>query len=98
MMLKTDNIKIRTPLDPKKEMTVLRNAVIKRLKLKDTVIKDLKIIRRSLDARKKDDIFWVYSVAFSLGMKVEQVTEIVKNSRGKITYYSPIKYDTGADW
>ena len=98
MMLKTDNIKIRTPLDPKKEMTVLRNAVIKRLKLKDTVIKDLKIIRRSLDARKKNDIFWVYSVAFSLGMKVEQVTEIVKNSKGKITYYSPRKYDTGADW
>ncbi|MCR5209225.1 MAG: FAD-dependent oxidoreductase [Lachnospiraceae bacterium] len=97
-MLKTDNIKIRTPFDPDKETDLLRDALAKKIKIRSSYIKDLKIIRRSLDARKKNDIFYVYSVAFLLGMKVENITEFVKKSKGRINYYSPREYDIGADW
>ena len=40
----------------------IKRAVISELRVKDTAIKDLIIRKKSLDARKKDDIHYIYTV------------------------------------
>ena len=40
----------------------IKRAVISELRIKDTAIKDLVIRKKSLDARKKDDIHYIYTV------------------------------------
>ena len=44
----------------------LRSAVAKKLKIKKEDIKELKIHKKSLDARRKPDIYWVYEVDISI--------------------------------
>lgn len=50
-----------------------REAIIKKLKLKENVLKDFKILKKSLDARKRDEkgIFYNYSVSFRYPYKLK---------------------------
>jgi uncharacterized FAD-dependent dehydrogenase len=57
-MLRLDQIKIRVD-DGQPD---IRRAVCSKLKISDSDITDIGIIRRSLDARKKPDLFYVYSI------------------------------------
>ena len=45
----------------------LTGAICRRLRCRESDIADYEIIRRSIDARKKPELFWVYSIAFSVG-------------------------------
>ena len=50
-----------------------------------------KVIRRSLDARKKPELFYVYSIAVELNNRVEEA--ILRNVRdNRITRYEPVRY------
>lgn len=67
MQLEIKNLKL--PIDDREkelELELLKNAVSKKLKLADKDIQTLRIIKKSLDARKKDAIVFVYSVALTL--------------------------------
>ena len=44
----------------------LKTKAARELKLPTWAIKDVKITKRSLDARRKNDIHWLYSVAVSV--------------------------------
>ena len=57
-MLRINNIKLR--LD--EEESSLQNKIINVLKIKDNQLIDYQIYRKSIDARKKDSIHFVYSV------------------------------------
>ena len=49
----------------------LEEKIRKKLKRRDLKIRDLTVIRKSLDARKKPEIRWVYTVDFSCGQKLK---------------------------
>ncbi len=84
-MLKIDNIKL--PYDHGEE--ALANKV---KKLLNQPRFSLRIIRRSLDARRKPELFYVYTVAVTLDKKTEE--KILKFSKNKnITPYVPTVYD-----
>ncbi|MBO7362498.1 MAG: FAD-dependent oxidoreductase, partial [Lachnospiraceae bacterium] len=60
-MLRIDQIKIRVS----DKQPDLRKAVCLRLKISDSDITDIGIIRRSLDARKKPELYYVFSLCVS---------------------------------
>lgn len=66
-------------LDHKKESAVIRNAVIKALRISPEELQGYTIIRRSLDARKKEDIHYSYVVEASLTRE----EKVLKNKRLK---------------
>ena len=60
-------IRIRPGEDP----AVLPAKVAKAARVRESEIRDLKIVRRSIDARRKPDVFFVYSVDFSCSRKLK---------------------------
>ena len=57
--------------------SALREAICKCLKIKSDALLELEIIKRSLDARKKPDIFYIYTV----DVKVQGEDKILKQNR-----------------
>ena len=57
-MLRVNQIKIRAGQD----ISALKTALLKTLKIKSNELLDFRIIRKSIDARKKPDIYEVYTV------------------------------------
>lgn len=57
-MLRVNQIKIRAGQD----ISALKTALLKTLKIKSNELLDFRIIRKSIDARKKPDIYEVYMV------------------------------------
>lgn len=51
------------------ETDALKKKIIKELRIKETELVSLQILRRSVDARKKDQVFFVYNVAIETSVK-----------------------------
>jgi len=64
LMIRVSNIKIKLDEieDPKDEIRILKHKLLSKLKIREKDLKYFKISRKSVDARKKDDICLVYSV------------------------------------
>ncbi|NMA65012.1 MAG: hypothetical protein GX957_02070 [Clostridiaceae bacterium] len=75
-MLRLTNLKLKITeaKDEKSENLALRDMIIARLKIKEQDLKGFKIFKRSVDARKKDNIYFVYAV----DVKVSAEKEILK--------------------
>ena len=85
-MIKYSNIKM--PLEHTKDD--IAAFISKKLKLDTLKSEDIKIIRRSVDARHKDDIHFVYTVGFSC---CNEINVIKRNKSNKsITLYKEIPY------
>lgn len=85
-MIKINNIKVKpayTNQDILKEIS-------KKLKIDINVIKDFSIIRRSLDARKKDNIQYVLSLKVSL--KINENKLLKKQKSNDVSLYKKEKY------
>ena len=83
-MLKIDGIKLNTSLKGD-ELNNLREKVAKTLRIEASSVKDLSIIKKSTDARKKPDIFFVYSLVFNC----DNESRIVKKNHGSnISFYN----------
>ncbi|MCR5416559.1 MAG: FAD-dependent oxidoreductase [Pseudobutyrivibrio sp.] len=67
-MLKVDQIKV--PVTDSHEN--VKQAVSKKLKIKTSDINDFSVIKRSVDARKKPDLYFVYSVSVTLDKALEK--------------------------
>ena len=63
-MLRVSNIKVKLNEleNPKDEIQVLKHKLLLKLKILERELKHFKISKKSVDARKKDDICLVYSV------------------------------------
>ena len=63
-MLRLSNIKIgiHEAADEDAECTALRRKILSKLKIRNEELKDFRIVKKALDARKKEDIVYVYTV------------------------------------
>ena len=59
---------------------LLRKKAAKALRVQATDIKSLKILKKSLDARKKNDIHWLYTLALELNCDESKILQRVKNT------------------
>ncbi|MBR1659400.1 MAG: hypothetical protein IJ705_03695, partial [Oscillospiraceae bacterium] len=84
-MILIRDLKLR-PGEPERALTAL---AAKALGVPASALGELRIVRRSLDARKKSDLHWTYAVAVSLPGEAETPT---KNGRG-LTPYEPFRYE-----
>lgn len=68
--------------------------ISKLFNLNPSDIKAFKIIKESLDARKKPEIYYIYNVAFSLDKKKEAaLTRLKKKGQIQIDYYEETNYE-----
>lgn len=85
-MIRINEIKL--PLDSAE--SDLLAAVAKELKCSEKQIKDIKIARKSLDSRKKENLFFVYSV--DVTVECDEAKLIEKSRSKKATTIEPFSY------
>ena len=84
-MYQMKNITLSPLAEP---MVALREFCAKKTRLQPGEILDLRILKKSLDCRKKDRIVWVYTVAFSTKRRLE--TALCR--RAGIEPYRPVEF------
>lgn len=72
-----------------RERKLLENKIRKQLRLKETEIFTFEIVKRSIDARRKPDIFYSYTVDVD-GLKEQDVVRKIKG--GQVSIVKPVKY------
>ena len=80
-MVRIDNIKI--PVENGFDINDIKSVTAKKLKIKESDIKNFKIAKKSVDARNKDNVCYVVSTEFSYAnekklLKIKNVSEAVK--------------------
>lgn len=88
-MLKIDQVKLSISADEAK----IKSALVKKLNVKESVITEFSIIKKSIDARKKPDIYFVYSIIVSLPKDIENKILAKSKKDNSINPYSPKIYD-----
>ncbi|MBP3262299.1 NAD(P)/FAD-dependent oxidoreductase [Pseudobutyrivibrio sp.] len=87
-MIKLDQIKLNVNDDE----ALLKSIIARKLKINPNAIKDYSIIKKSIDARKKPDIFYVFSIAVSLSSEDEKRILAKAKKDNNINAYKPIVY------
>lgn len=87
-MIKIDQLK----LDISAKDNQIKNAIVKKLRIDASAIKSYKILKRSIDARKKPDLYFVYSVVVDLDNSLE--SKILKKftKDNNVNTYKPKTY------
>ena len=75
-------------LKPGEKETKLSALAASALRLDKSAVRELKIVRKSLDARKKSDVHWLYSVAVSVP---DEAAVLAKNPQA--ARYEPFAYE-----
>ena len=86
-MIKLDQIKLNV-----NDEALLKSIIAHKLKINPNAIKDYSIIKKSIDARKKPDIFYVFSIAVSLSSEDEKRILAKAKKDNNINAYKPIVY------
>ncbi len=68
----------------------LKQAVLQQLHIREEDLLDLQIFRRSIDARKKPQIFYVYT----LDLKLRNEEKVLKRIKQKVQKITPVRYET----
>ena len=97
-MFKYDGLKLKCPVKEEGLLNLLKDRIAKKMRIKSVFIKDPFIVRRSIDARKKPEVFYVYSVAFSLLLPEEDREELLKKNKGNLNIYRPSVYKQEFEW
>ena len=84
-MILLRNIKLR----PGDSESQLAQRAASALRIPRTAVEEIKIIKKSLDARKKPEIFYIYSVAVSVEGDEEK---IIARSKADASVYTPEEY------
>ena len=66
---------LKLPVDHREED--IRNKAAKLLRIEPAAIKSLKLVRQSIDARKKEDIFYIYTV----DVETDREAQVIKRAR-----------------
>ena len=80
---------IRLSLDEEEEL--LKTKAAKILKINEKYIKSYTIYKKSIDARKKEDIHFTYSIDVIIGLDEEQIVSKCKSN--KVQTVKPYKYE-----
>lgn len=95
-MLQIDQIKMLISEQPQEERLFLQRQLVKLLHISAEEIVDWKILKKSLDARKKPKLYWIYRVAVTLA-DAETEARLLKSGKGAlVTPYHPIIYQPPA--
>ncbi|MCM1115311.1 MAG: hypothetical protein NC397_07440 [Clostridium sp.] len=86
-MIRINEIKLA--LDEKED--ILTKKAAKALKINEKYIKSLSIFKKSIDARKKDDVHFTYSVDVEITLDEAQITAKCKSN--KVQLVKPYKYE-----
>lgn len=86
-MIRINEIKLSLDEDE----ALLKKKASKILKINEKYIKSLTIFKKSVDARKKDDVHFSYSVDVTLSLDEEQI--ITKCKSNKVSLAKPYKYE-----
>ncbi len=78
-------------LNPEEKLSALEKRGAKKLRISDKQISSFKLIKKSLDARHKDDIHYTCSVAFSL--RTDEQAVIKKINSPDVSEYSEFIYE-----
>ncbi len=87
-MIKIDQLK----LDISAKENQIKSAIAKKLKVQEGDIKEYTILKRSIDARKKPSLYYVYSVAVSLESTLEKKLLKKLSKDNNVNPYSPKVY------
>ena len=87
-MLKIDGIKLNASLKGD-ELNNLRDKCVKTLRIDASSIKDLRILKKSIDARKKPDVYYVYSLIIEADNESRMIK---KNIAANISLYDKKPY------
>ena len=88
-MIRVNNIHLSLDYDDKS----VRKAVAKQLRIEEKSIKSCKIFRRSVDARKKDNIYFLTTVDAELNINEDKVCKKCGNAQIAIKYeYNQMKF------
>lgn len=87
-MIKIDQLKLNISADEKD----IRVAVAKKLRINDNAILEMEILKKSIDARKKPDIYFAYSIIVKLSNEEENRVLSKNKKDNNINKYSPKNY------
>ena len=87
-MIKIDQLKLHVSAEDNQ----IKNNIAKKLRIQTSEIKDYKVLKRSIDARKKPELFFVYSVSVSLDKALEQKVLKKALKDNNINVYNPKNY------
>jgi len=85
-MIELSNIK----LSPEDSEKLLRKKSARALRLDAGSIKEIKILKKSLDARRKSDVHWLYTLALDVEGNEEKLLARAKNKNAR--HYEPLVY------
>ena len=92
-MIKYNQIKIRHSDAPADERAFLKSYVSRKLSINEADMHHFKITRKSIDARKKPEIYYVYAVSFDTEKEVEILKRNKKN-KNIISVKKPKLYES----
>lgn len=95
-MLQIDQIKMLITEHPLNEKTFLQNQIIKLLHISPKDIADWKILKKSLDARKKPKLYWIYRVAVTLTDEKAETGAVKSGRNALVAPYQPVVYQPPA--
>ncbi|QFJ55596.1 NAD(P)/FAD-dependent oxidoreductase [Pseudobutyrivibrio xylanivorans] len=87
-MIKIDQLKLSISASENQ----IKDAIIKKLRIKDSDLKKYSILKRSIDARKKPDLFYVYSVLVELDHSLENKLLKKLSKDNNVNTYKPLVY------
>ena len=93
-MLLINQLKINTDIfadNEVNESAIVRKALSDKIKTDPGLISDFRIVKKSLDARKKPDLYFAYSACFNVPEKYRN--RLINNKKLNITEYKPVKYE-----
>ncbi|MBR6344200.1 MAG: FAD-dependent oxidoreductase [Lachnospiraceae bacterium] len=91
-MLTINQLKINTDkiIGQENELKIIKKALSEKIKTDGGLISDLRILKKSLDARKKPELNYIYTVCFKVPDKHRD--RLLKNSKLNISEYKPAIY------
>lgn len=69
----------------------IKKALAKNLNISENELTDIKIIKQSIDARKKPEIYYIFSVIFNLKNKKYQ-DRLLNNKKSNVSIYKKVSY------
>ena len=93
-MIKIDQLK----LEYNSDINQIKKAIINKIKINDTDVLSFEILKKSIDARKKPQIYFVYSVVVELPLSLEKnVIKRFKKDNNVNTYFPKIYNPVSAE-
>lgn len=86
-MIMLRNLKLPVGDSPER----LKSLAAKKLRISPECIRDIKLLKRSLDARRKDELKYVYTVGVELRGSEKKI--IARAKSGDVTHYEPAVYE-----